>query len=173
MVRKFGCIYMTKKELIEDNMKLVYFLIHKYYPTFSTDEDITQAGMLGLCKAANNWNGDMTTFSTYASKCILSEICMEFRRRKKHQGLLSLDYETNTDDGSATFGDLIEGDSDIDFVDVEAVTNKLSPTEREVFALLLAGWSPKDITHKFGFSRQRTNAIMRKIRLVWRNYNGD
>lgn len=164
---------MNKNELIEENMKLVYFLINKYYPTFITDEDIVQVGMMGLCRAANTWDESLSTFSTYASKCILNEICKEFRARKKHHGTLSLDYEVNGEDGSVPFGDLIEGEQDIDFVDIEPVMDKLSPREREVFALLKAGLSPSDVTHHFGWSRQRTEKIMRKIRLVWRNYNGD
>lgn len=164
---------MNKKELIEENMNLVYFLIHKYYPTFAADEDIIQVGMMGLCQAANTWDESLSTFSTYASKCILNAICKEFRARKKHHGTLSLDYEVNGEDGSVPFGDLIEGEQDIDFVDVEPVMDKLTPREREVFALLNAGLSPSDITCNFGWSRQRTEKIMRKIRLVWRNYNGD
>ena len=154
-------------------MNLVYFLISKYYPSFSTDEDVVQAGMEGLCRAANTWDEALSTFSTYASKCILNEICKEFRRRKKHHGLLSLDYEVSGEDGSVPFGDLLEGDSDIEFIDTEPIIDKLSPREKEVFAMLLDGASPTDVTYKFGWSRQRTEKIMRKIRLVWRNYNGD
>lgn len=164
---------MKNERLVEENMNLVYYLVNTYYPAFSTDEDIIQAGMVGLCKAANTWDESISTFSTYASKCILNEICREFRARKKHYGTLSLDYEVDTDDGSVPFSDIIEGEQDIDFVDTEPVMNRLSPKEKEVFALLAAGLSPSEITEKFGWSRERTNFIMRKIRLVWRNYNGD
>lgn len=154
-------------------MNLVHFIIKTYYPTFSADEDIIQAGMVGLCQAANTWNEDGSTFSTYASRCIRNSICKEFVARKKHHGLLSLDYEVTTDDGGVPFGDLIEGDKDIDFIDIDPVMKKLTPTEREVLTLLADGLSPSEITEKFGWSRERTNFIMRKIRLVWRNYNGD
>ena len=154
-------------------MNLVYFIVNTYYPASANDEDIIQAGMEGLCRAANTWDGESTTFSTYASRCILNSICIEFRKRKKHYGLLSLDYEVNGEDGTTPFGDLLEGQQDIDFVDIEPVMKKLAPIEREVFAMLAAGASPSDVTHKFGWSKQRTEKIMRKIRLVWRNYNGD
>ena len=164
---------MNKKELIEENMTLVYFLINKYYPSSTHDEDVIQVGMEGLCKAANTWNEELSTFSTYASKCILNSIRTEFCKRKKHQGLLSLDYEVNGIDGTTPFGDLVEGAKDVDFIDVEPVMNKLTPREKEVFAMLVDGSSPRDVTYKFGWSKQRTEQIMRKIRLVWRNYNGD
>lgn len=164
---------MNKQQLIEENMNLVYFVINTYYPTFRADEDVIQAGMLGLCRAADTWNEELSKFSTYASRCILNHIRKELTSRKKHQGLLSLDYEVNGEEGTIPFGDLLEGDSDIDFVDVEPIMDKLNPTEREVLSLLASGMSPNDITDKFGWSKQRTNNIMRKIRLVWRNYNGD
>lgn len=164
---------MTKQELIEDNINLVHFLIGKHYPTFSNDEDIIQSGMVGLCRAANTWDESKSKFSTYACQCILNEIKDEFRSRKKHHGNLSLDYEVNSDEGTVTFGDLIEGDLDIDFVDTEPVMDKLSPVEQDVFSLLTAGVSPNDIGKRYGLSKQRMNNIMRKIRLVWRNYNGN
>lgn len=154
-------------------MNLVHFLIKTYYPTFSADEDVIQAGMVGLCRAANAWNEELSNFSTFASRCILNDIRKELRSRKKQQGTLSLDYEVGGEDGTVPFGDLLEGEQDIDFVDIEPVMKKLRPIEREVLALLAAGVSPSDITRKYGWTKQRTNNIMRKIRLVWRNYNGD
>ena len=164
---------MNKQQLVEENMNLVHYLIKTYYPTFSSDEDIIQAGMVGLCQAANTWDEKLSSFSTYASRCILNSIRKEFSARKKHHGLLSLDYEVGGEEGTIPFGDLLEGDKDIDFVDIEPVMKRLSPTEREVLSLLTSGMSPSDITHKYGWTKQRTNNIMRKIRLVWRNYNGD
>ena len=100
---------MMKNKLIEDNMSLVYFIINKYYPTYITDEDIVQAGMLGLCKAGDTWNEDKGAFSTYAAICIRNNIRMEFRGRGKHQGVLSLDYELpETEDGAIiTLGDMV------------------------------------------------------------------
>lgn len=163
---------MNNPNLVEDNMNLVYFLINKYYPTFNYDEDIIQCGMVGLCKAADTWDESNCTFSTYASKCILNEINMEFRRRRKNKTQLSLDYKVQTEDGAVEFGDLIVGKDDVDFVDIESIINKLTPREREVFSLLRNGASPSDITRTFGWSRQRTSKILRKIRLLWRNYNG-
>lgn len=164
---------MNKQQLVEENMNLVHYLIKTYYPTFSADEDIIQAGMVGLCRAANTWDEELSAFSTFASRCVLNDIRKELRARKKHNGTLSLDYEVGGEEGTVQFGDLLEGEQDIDFVDIEPVMKKLRPIEREVLSLLAAGVSPSDITRKYGWTKQRTNNIMRKIRLVWRNYNGD
>ena len=46
----------SKDELIQDSIPFVYFIINKYYPTFRYDEDVIQAGMLGLVISANKYN---------------------------------------------------------------------------------------------------------------------
>lgn len=79
------------QKFIEENTNLVHFLINKYYPYFSADEDIIQCGMLGLCKAAEKWDSSKSKFSTYATKWILSEIKRELRERGKHSAEISLE----------------------------------------------------------------------------------
>ena len=164
---------MNKQELIESNKELVYFLIYKHYPTFIKDEDIIQSGMVGLCLAASTWDETRSKFSTFAAKCILNAIKMELRNRNKHYGVLSLEYETNTEDGKITFGDLIEGDSDVEYVDVSHVRNKLTVRQQKVFDLLVKGLSKAEIGRQLGMSRQNINDVMRRIKLVWRNTNGN
>lgn len=79
-----------KKQFIEDNVNLVYYLVRRYYPAFSRDDDIIQCGMVGLCKAAEKWNGS-SKFSYYAKKWILGEINQELRSRNKHKVEISLE----------------------------------------------------------------------------------
>ena len=79
-----------KQKFIEENMKLVYVIIREYYPTFISDEDIIQCGMIGLCKAANKWE-KRGKFSSFARKIILDEIRNELRYRNKFSVEVSLD----------------------------------------------------------------------------------
>lgn len=79
-----------KQKFIEENIDLVYFLIHKHYPSFINDEDIIQCGMVGLCEAAHSWKGD-SKFSYYAGSRILGSIKDELRRRQKFSVEVSLD----------------------------------------------------------------------------------
>lgn len=81
---------MNNQEFIEENIKLVYFFINKYYPSFSKDEDIIQCGMLGLCKAAKKWKQE-GEFSSYACQCVLNEVRQELKRRQKYNVEISLD----------------------------------------------------------------------------------
>ena len=86
--------------------------------------------MLGLCKAAEKWDESKSQFSTFAWGCIKNEILMEFRKRAKHQGILSLDYEVDTKDGKARFAEIIPGDKDVDYADIGVDVDKLKPREK-------------------------------------------
>lgn len=155
-------------------MKLVYYLISKYYPTFIGDEDLQQVGMLGLCKAANTWDEEKSKFSTYASKCILNEINFEFKRRKKHSGVLSLDKEVGVEDGAVkTFGDFIIGEDDVDFIDYKGFLSTLSDRQTDVLELSERGFDTDDIADMLDVSTQSVNASKRQIKLKWRKYNGE
>ena len=153
-------------------MKLVYYLISKYYPTYLGDEDLQQVGMLGLCKAADTWNEEKSKFSTYASKCILNEMNQEFRKRKKYNGQWSLDKTVNCDeDVPSAFGDFIVGETDVDIDDTNDFISKLSKTERAVLTLLEDGYSCSEISNKLGISTQCVNKCGRNIQLKWGKYD--
>ena len=156
---------MTKQQLIEDNLKLVHHVIHKYYPANVGDEDIVQCGMLGLCNAADKWDESKSKFSTFACSCIKNEIRHEFRRRSKHQGILSLDYEVFGDDGEkGKFGDFIIADTDVEYVDIDY--RRLSKREQQICELCKQGMSYADIGRKLGISRGAVWKASRKIRKV-------
>lgn len=74
-----------------DNIPFVYYIIHKYYPTFAKDEDIIQSGMVGLVKAANKFDSTKGKFSTYAGVIIKNEIAKELKLRVNDSQTVSLD----------------------------------------------------------------------------------
>lgn len=159
---------MNNQKLIEDNLELVYHIIHRYYPTFIGDEDIVQTGMLGLCKAAEKWDKERGIFSTYACNCIRNEIMNEFRRRKKHKGILSLDYEVTGEDGEkTTFGDLCVGDDDVLYLGIDSCYDALTDKEQEVVELKQQGVSNEEIAKTLNVNIQFVWATMRKLKLLW------
>lgn len=156
---------LTKQMLIEDNMNLVYSLISKEYPTYVYDEDIVQCGMLGLCKAAEKWDESKSQFSTFAWYCIRNEIIKEFKERSKHNGVLSLDYEMNDDEGGrSTFGDCVIGEEDVLYIDVNV--DSITERERQVFDLYQTGLSQVEVATKLGVTKQYVWKVMRKIRAL-------
>jgi DNA-binding CsgD family transcriptional regulator len=80
---------------------------------------------------------------------------------------LSLDYEVSDDGGHTTsFGDLIIGEHDVNFIDWESVYKKLNPKEIEILNLTLLGKSPKDISESIGMNVEVVRRHLRKIKLL-------
>ena len=165
---------MDKTKLVEENLKLVYFVINKNYPTFKKDEDVIQAGMVGLCKAAKSFDESKSKFSTYASRCILVEIAKEFCSRQDHSNLLSLDFPVNVETGEINFGDFLIGSKNIEHpTNLLEFYDTLNNKEQKYFDLLSCGFSHSDIARLCKRSRQSVNQMVHRMKLKWEKFNGD
>lgn len=163
----------SKEKLITENMKLVYYLVNRYYPMYSNDEDLMQIGMIGLCLAADKWDSTKAKFSTFASKVILNEIGMELRRRNKQITMLSLDAMTTGEDcEDASFYDVLPGDSNVDYDPTEEFVSMLNPKDRECLEELLNGSSKTEIARKSNCSKQNICKRTRRIRKIWEEEYG-
>lgn len=160
---------MNIQKLIEDNINLVYFVIHKYYPTFSKDEDIIQSGMLGLCRAANTWDESRAAFSSFASKCIINDIRLELKRRKKHKGVLSLDYKFKSE--AVEDNDVLDtliGEENVDYVDYRSFYEQLSPMDKLIVTYRRQGLTHEEIAEKLNCTRQNVTGHLKKLEYKWR-----
>lgn len=163
----------SRKELVENNIKLVYYLIHKHYPTYSRDEDLAQVGMIGLCKAANRWDSSKASFSTYASRIILNEIREEFRRRKRAVNTVSLYSTLGSDETECTFVDVLPGDDDIDYFSLDEFLDTLSDEkDKETVDILAYGGTCEDVSKKLGCSKQTVNGRLRRLKRTWEDEYG-
>lgn len=173
MERRCGYIQPNRDKLITENMKLVYFLVNKYYPTFSKNEDIIQTGMIGLCKAADRWDSTKAKFSTFASKIILSEIKHEFRRNNRSVKTVSLDAMVGgEDEEKLSFIDVLPGDSDIDYDPTEEFGETLSAKDRELFEGLCNGHTQSDMARQMNVSTSLVGQRIRYIRKRWEENYG-
>lgn len=68
-------------EKISQNKELVYYVLRHWYPTYVFDEDLFQAGLIGLWKAFINYDESKGKFSSFAVTCIKNEISKEIRNR--------------------------------------------------------------------------------------------
>ena len=158
---------MTKQQLIEDNMKLVYWVVSREFPTLTQDEDIIQTGMVGLCMAAERYDETIGTFAGFAYSCIRNTISKELRNRKKHYGVISLDYEIVADNGERTpMVELIMGDEDVAYVDVSVDLSRLTEQQQKIYQLLVAGVEPIEIAQRLNTTVQNVSWTKRKIRLL-------
>ena len=69
--------------LYEENEKLVFFILNKYYPTHAFDEDAAQEGRIGLWNACQSYDPERSAFSTYAGRAIRNAIAMSLRQETR------------------------------------------------------------------------------------------
>jgi RNA polymerase sporulation-specific sigma factor len=161
---------MDKSKLITDNINLVYYVLHKYYPYSIADEDLIQAGMVGLCVAAERYNEELGKFSVYAVKGIRNYMNLELKNRKKFANQISLSTEVKLgegEDGAITLEDILPGDEGIDFLDSDTYLSELTEVEKRVVEMRLLGYTRQDIGAELGVSSQTAGNICRKIKHKW------
>ena len=154
-----------QRKLAEDNMTLVHFIINKYFPQHNYDDDVIQAGMVGLCKATMAWDKDKGAFSTIATNYILNHIRTHFGKNKQKAEVLSLEYEY---DDSMTLADVVKGDSDVSSVCgvIDFLSNE-TETNQKVLLMLAQGYKSKEIAEILGMTRSNVNTIKRMAKLRW------
>lgn len=163
---------MTRNELIEENMKLVYFIINKYFPTYIGNEDVIQDGMIGLCRAADAYDPNKGAFSTIASKYIINEV--RHGLRDKSLKCLSLDRlvadDIDSDLHEIVAKEIVNFD---DGLEREKFYNTLSKRQREVYRGLERELTQAEIAKELGVTHSAVGQVARTIKRRWRRYNGE
>ena len=155
----------SPSDLIKQNTKLVYYIISHEYPTYLNDDDLVQAGMLGLCEAANRWDETKSAFGTFAGNWIRGEIKKEFVRRKKNSGVWSTDRMMGgDDDDGTTLEELLGREDDTTYLNIEDFRDTLHTHEQMVFDLRNEGLNTEEIATKTGRNIQTIQRITRNIR---------
>lgn len=77
----------NRNRLIEGNISLAMYVRNKFSNTGADKEELLSTAFVGLVKAANTFDVDKGyKFSTYAAKCMETEILHYLRRTKKTEG---------------------------------------------------------------------------------------
>lgn len=161
--------------LVEDNLKLVHFIVRRYYPDFATDEDIIQVGSIGLIKAAKTWDEERTKFSTYASICIKNEVGTYLRDHVFNEPVLySLDFELSEmpefSDSNLTLGDTIEDlNAELAFENIydDAFLFTLKEKERIMVQYRRLGYFQSEIAEALGVNQSHVSRTLRSIKRKW------
>lgn len=149
------------ENIIEENKKLVNFVLNKKFPSRKYDDDLYQIGLIALWKAAKNFNEGDAKFSTYAITCIKNSIIMEIqkenaKKRKLEENIIpfSLDAKFETNEGQADLSDSIGKDFiPYDTLGIKEYKTKLSHRKRKVLQLLLEGYSIDEISKMLQIGR--------------------
>lgn len=165
-----GGAMKTPEELLHENLRLVNFVLRRYFPTLAQDEDLAQEGSIGLWKACMSYDG-RGKFSTFAVLCIKCEILMCLRKRRRSAGTVSLDAPFGDDTNSTTLGDMVE-DPKASTFEAEAETNdfirRLRDRDRRIIELRVAGLTQKDIAQSTGISQVGVSRRLCKVGALYR-----
>jgi RNA polymerase sporulation-specific sigma factor len=136
-----------EEELLIKNDRLIWYYIKKYFPIYVSKpsapihpfaEELHAAGMYGLLKAIRTYDPEKSKLATYASKCIINEMFMLTRRKKKDAVLVSLEepLAVDTDGNELTVLDIVP-DKENDFAHFELMDllDRTFLTERERFVI--------------------------------------
>ena len=169
----------AKNELIEHNLRLVAHIIKKYYSSSVQQDDLISIGTIGLIKAINTFDPDKgTRLATYAARCIVNEILMQFRAQKKTSQDISVNepIDTDSEGNPLTLMDIISTEDEI-VEDIYKITmlKKLStevgrikdPREKSIIMMRygLDGMRPMtqlEVSKKLNISRSYVSRIEKK-----------
>ena len=165
--------------LIERNLRLVAYIIKKYYTQSGDQEDLISIGTIGLIKGISSFNPEKgARLATYAARCIENEILMYFRSQKKLQSEVSLSDSIESDqDGNALQLLDVVGVDDTMLDDLhdrdsarqlhQLVAECLTAREAEIIRLRygLGGTIPltqREVAASFGISRSYVSRIEKR-----------
>lgn len=164
---------MTDREQkIIDNMGLVHYVLHKYFPLYIDNQDNIQNGYVGLIKAVDSFDESTgNTFSTYASRCIFNEIAMDLRRRNKYAKDISLHAvlaEGDIRDDPLTIEDVLSYEDDYTPLYIQEFVQCLDEREITVLRYLMVGKNQTYISNRLGMTRSNVCLIVKKMRSKWK-----
>ena len=164
---------MTDREQkIIDNMGLVHYVIHKYFPLYIDNQDNIQNGYVGLIKAVDSFDESTgNTFATYAAKCIFNEIAINLRRQNKYAKDISL-YTVlangDTRDDPLTIEDIFIYEDDYTPMYIQEFIRCLDERETTVLRYLMDGKTQKYVSDQLGMTRSNVCRIVKIMRSKWK-----
>ena len=169
--------------LLEKYKNLVKAQAGKFFIKGADEQDVLQEGMIGLFKAVRDFDETKEAmFSTFARICIENNIktAIEKAGRKKQEMLnnsISLNYEdpngetTEEHTGTEALKRLGLANPEDIFIDRENyhllkmnIEKTLSKGEKEVFVLLLQGFTYREIARKLGRTPKSVDNSITRIK---------
>lgn len=167
--------------MVEDNIRLVGFVLTRYFggtPAYTENDDAFQWGCVGLCMAAMTYKPEMGMFSTYAVRCIQTEVykqCIRINgneeKREFLRSMISFDQQCTGDDGyrGTSYWECVpapdEGDP-FEYEDMVSILQQMfkHPDDKRIIELMADGCNQTEISQKLNVSRQRVSQRVAMIR---------
>ena len=170
---------MNREKLVEENLKLVYEVAHKYkYLCCSTVDfdDLVSIGYIGLVKASKVYDDTKNIkFSTLAFTCIKNEILREFvnkQYRFNDTNTVSLDATIRLNSTeNIELQDIIQ-DNKMEYyfenldnkILIDSIYKKCTDREKIVIKLYLEGYTFKEISIRLGCHWATVSKIINNLK---------
>lgn len=162
-----------QQKIVEDNHNLIYSFLQKYHLPI---EDWYGLAAIGLCKAAMTFKEDVSSFSTYAYRCMFTAVFSEKRKETQTgtipEGLIfyyQAEFDTDNDGGGLSFlenipsKDDVEGDALANVI-FEEFDSTLKPRDRTIFKMFREGYKQKEISLAVGCSQAQVSRVGKKLK---------
>ena len=150
------------EKLVRDYEKLAYKVAHRFTPKTMVDfEDIKQMALIGLYKAAKNFDESKgTKFSTFAYRVATNEVLQEMKRfQRDNPSLEEMELEI-------TYQEPYYEDS----TTMQSVKVYLDDNEYKIVCMTMDGYNQKEISKAVGLSQSQVSRVFirakEKIRSV-------
>lgn len=161
-----------QQKIVEDNHNLIYSFLQKYHLPI---EDWYGWAAIGLCKAAMTFKDDVSSFSTYAYRCMFNAVMME-KRKETQAGTIpehlifyyQAEFDAENDGDSISFLETIPSKDDVEW---DAISNvifeefniTLKPRDRVIFQMFQNGYKQREIGRAVGCSQAQVSRIKKKF----------
>ncbi len=162
----------SQQKFVELNHNLIYSFLQKYHLPV---EEWYGWAAIGLCKAAMTFKDDVSSFSTYAYRCMFTAVFQE-KRKETQAGTIpdhqifyyQSGFDTENDGETISFletmpsNDDVEGDALANVI-FENFNNTLKPRDRLIFEMFRNGYKQKEIGNAVGCSQSQVSRVKKKL----------
>lgn len=158
--------------MVEENHNLIYTFLQKYHLSI---EDYYGLAAIGLCNAAINFDGSKASFSTYAYKCMYTDVFMENKREKSKKRIpvhQIVYYENECDDSNcgdtSTFMNYIPSKENVEEnalseIILREYMSGLKSRDKQILALFSEGYKQIEISKIVGCSQPQISRVRKKL----------
>ena len=129
---------------------------------------------IGLCKAGITYNGEKSSFSTYAYKCMFTTVMCELRKKNQaraipeHQIVYYQAEMENNEGDIASFLNYIPSkenveDNVLSEVMFDEYAKKIKDRDKQIFVLFREGYKQKEIGRLLGCSQAQVSRVKKKL----------
>ena len=163
----FNGVSLTAVELFDKYASLVKSRATKFSSVECELEDIIQEGNIGLIYAARKFDGSLSSFPTFARRCVDAAIIDYLRKNSKlsqipQENLVEIDSFQIADSSSDPEAALFSKEEYLGII--SKAKSLLSAKEFSVFSDMVLGFSRDEIATRNGMDAKSVNNAVQRIR---------